>query len=119
MHNYKELKVWQHAMELAKEIYRLTADFPKEEIYGLTSQLRRAAVSVPANIAEGSGRESDREFSRFLSMASGSCAELETLVELSARLGMLNTIQLESIQEKIATIGKMLYRLRQSKAIGK
>jgi hypothetical protein len=69
MHNLKELKIWQKAVELATEVYQLTAEFPKEEKYGLTSQIRRSVVSIPSNIAEGAGRNSDREFVQFLSIS--------------------------------------------------
>ena len=85
---HKDLKVWQEAMKLAKEVYRLTAGFPREEVYGLTSQMRRAAVSVPSNIAEGAARASSREFTQFLYIALGSLSELETQWLLALELGM-------------------------------
>lgn len=78
MAGYRELKVWRLAMELAEEIYKLCTEFPKHEVYGLTSQLQRAAVSVPSNIAEGQARNSSKEFNHFLGIARGSLAELET-----------------------------------------
>ncbi|PJC75307.1 MAG: hypothetical protein CO012_03670 [Syntrophobacterales bacterium CG_4_8_14_3_um_filter_49_14] len=78
MRKHYELKAWQEAMELVKEIYRVTRDFPKEEIYGLVSQMRRAAVSIPSNISEGAARGGDREFIQFLIIARGSLSELET-----------------------------------------
>lgn len=87
MLDYKELHVWQKAMELVEEVYKLTGDFPKEEMYGLTSQIRRSAVSIPSNIAEGSSRAGTKEFIQFLSIARGSAAELETQLILSSRLG--------------------------------
>jgi four helix bundle protein len=87
MADYKDLEVWQKAMVLAGQVYKLTADFPKEEVYGLTSQIRRSAVSIPSNIAEGSARSGPREFLQFLSIARGSAAELETQLILAAQLG--------------------------------
>ena len=78
MHNYLELKIWQEARKLVKEVYSITAKFPKEEMYGLTSPIRRAAVSIPSNIAEGTGRNSDKDFQRFLEYAIGFLFELET-----------------------------------------
>jgi len=86
---HHELKAWQEAMELVKEIYRVTRDFPKEEIYGLVSQMRRAAVSIPSNISEGAARGGDREFIQFLIIARGSLSELETQLLISKDLGYL------------------------------
>jgi four helix bundle protein len=83
MNSYQELLVWQRGMEIAKLVYQLTSQFPKSEQYGLTSQLQRAAVSIPANIAEGHARDSTKEFLRYLSIVRGSLAELETLLLLS------------------------------------
>ena len=83
MHKYKELKVWQKGRELVKFIYELTNKFPKEEIYSLTSQIRRAAISIPSNIAEGAGHFSNKEFSRFLEIAYASSCELDTQIILS------------------------------------
>ena len=89
MSDYKELEAWQIAMDLAQEVYRLTRDFPKEEIYGLTNQIRRAAVSIPSNIAEGASRAGSKEFLRFLHIARGSASELETQLMLAVKLGYL------------------------------
>jgi len=89
MRNYRNLGAWQHADELTVQIYRVTRQFPSSEIYGITSQLRRAAYSVPANIAEGSGRESNADYLRFLSMARGSLAETEYFLHLAHRLEYL------------------------------
>ena len=83
MRKHHELKAWQEAMELVKEIYRLTREFPKEEIYGLVSQMRRAAVSIPSNISEGAARGGDKEFIQFLIIARGSLSELETQLLIS------------------------------------
>ena len=90
MRNYKTLGVWQNADELTVQVYRVTRDFPSEEMYGLTSQLRRAAYSVPANIAEGAGRESNADYLRFLSIARGSLAETEYFLHLAKRLDYLS-----------------------------
>ena len=89
---HKDLDVWKKAMELAKEIYLLTSNFPKEEIYGLSSQMRRASVSIPSNIAEGAARNSDKEFARFLYISLGSLSELDTQIILSKDLGFINEI---------------------------
>ena len=89
MAGYRELKVWRLAMELAEEVYKLCTEFPKHEVYGLTSQLQRAAVSVPSNIAEGQARNSSKEFGHFLSIARGSLAEMETQIMLAQRLNYL------------------------------
>ena len=89
MHNFRQLRVWQKAMELCELIYRLTAAFPDTEKFGLISQIRRCAVSIPSNIAEGCGRNSDIEFARFLSVALGSCYELSTQLILANRLDYL------------------------------
>jgi len=94
--SYRDLKVWQKAMDLVVRIYELTRSFPQNEVYGLTSQLRRAAVSVPSNIAEGKGR-SDKDFSRFLLQARGSVWELETQVEIANRLRYLQAADAQEL----------------------
>ena len=86
MRNYRDLVVWQKAMGMVTGAYQLTKEFPKEEMYGLTSQLRRSAVSVPSNIAEGYGRKSTQDYLRFLNIANGSLFELQTLLEISRNL---------------------------------
>jgi len=88
--DYKELDVWKQAMQLVEDVDRLTRALPAEELYGLTSQLRRCAVSIPSNLAEGSARRSPREFAHFLTVALGSLAELETQLLISHRLGYCN-----------------------------
>ena len=90
--DHKELKVWQKSMEFVKNVYEITEQFPETEIYGLTSQLRRAAVSIPSNIAEGSARSSDRELIQFLYIAIGSMAEVETQLILARELGFVKNI---------------------------
>jgi four helix bundle protein len=84
--SHKDLKVWQESMDLVIQIYKISEDFPKHEIYGLSSQIRRAAVSIPSNIAEGAGRSGEKEFIRFLYIALGSLSEVETQLEISQRL---------------------------------
>jgi four helix bundle protein len=84
--SHKDLKVWQESMTLVTQIYKISEDFPKHEIYGLSSQIRRAAVSIPSNIAEGAGRKGENEFKRFLFIALGSLSEVETQLEISQRL---------------------------------
>lgn len=108
MKTHKDLDVWKEAMTLVKGIYRLTADFPKEETYGLVSQIRRAAVSIPSNIAEGAARNSNKEFIQFLYISLGSLAELETQLLLSKELGFLEN---EEIDGSIVRIRKMLLGL--------
>jgi four helix bundle protein len=111
MKNYKELDVWQQSMNLAETIYRQTAALPAEERYGLTSQIRRAAVSIPANIAEGWGRETTRDYIHFLTIARGSLMELETHLLLCSRLNLLPQPEIQQRQQEIERIGKMLNRL--------
>jgi len=104
--SYRDLVVWQKSMELTKKIYMITKDFPKEEVYGLTSQIRRCAVSIPSNIAEGKGRNSDREFVRFLQISLGSLYELQTQFELALSFNYISNI--EDIFELSLEIEKML-----------
>lgn len=117
---FRDLLVWQRSMKLARDIYSATQDFPKKEMFGLTSQLCRAAVSVPSNIAEGHGRLSDRGFAVFLSQARGSLYELETQLELAENLGYISKDQLQKLFSETAEIGRMLNglirTLRQPKA---
>ena len=99
-------------MELVTEIYRVTRSFPKDELYGLVSQLRRAAVSVPSNLAEGHGRNSRKEFHHFIGQARGSLAEVETQVEIAKNLGFLRPDCTSELLMKIAEVGRMLTGLR-------
>lgn len=112
--SYRDLDVWKIAMELVKDVYEITAKFPKEEIYGLTQQIRRSAVSVPSNIAEGSGRRSTQEFARFVNIASGSLCEVETQILLAVSLCYVTPDQCELLLQKADRISKMLYSLHQS-----
>ncbi len=97
LQHYRQLEVWQFAMDLAEKCYLATREFPKQELFGFVSQIRRAAVSMPANIAEGQGREHTKEFLNHLSIARGSLMELETHLLLSRRVGFLNQVQLEEL----------------------
>ena len=112
--HYRQLIVWQKAMDLAEQCYFATKAFPPEERFGLTSQIRRAAVSVPANIAEGQGRFHTKEFLNHLSMARGSLFELETELQLSQRVGFLSQEPLDSLLALSAEISRMLSGLRQA-----
>ena len=110
--HYRELTVWRKAMELAKEIYRLVPMLPKEEIYGMRSQITRAAASVPANIAEGWTRESAKEKANFLSIAQGSLAETETFLTLCEEIGWFPKEETTTIRGLIQEVGKMLSAMR-------
>ena len=114
MHQFKELKVWQKGRELVKEIYKTTGTFPQDELFGITSQMRRGTVSIPTNIAEGCGRNSDPELCRFLDIANGSSFELETLVILALDLEYISHDQFENTDRKLTEIQKMIYGLKQS-----
>jgi four helix bundle protein len=107
-HNYKELIVWQQSRILVKEVYHVTKDFPREEMFGLTSQIRRAAVSVPSNIAEGFGRGTNAQIKQFLNIAHGSLLEVDTQIILSFDLEYINNNQLETFSQKISSISKMI-----------
>ena len=106
--SYRDLKVWQKSMDLTVRTYEVTRRFPSEEKYGLVSQMRRAAASVPANIAEGRARRSTKEFIQMLGIARGSLAELETFVTLSERLGLIRKETSESLLEDCAEINRMM-----------
>ena len=110
MKTHKDLLLWQKSIDFVTEIYITTQHFPKDEQYGIASQLRRAAVSIPSNIAEGAARNSDKEFIRFLSIARGSASEIETLLLISKNLEYLQEVY-EEKQEKLTEINKMLNAL--------
>ncbi len=110
--SYKDLMVWQKGMSLAEMIYQITAGFPKAELYSLTDQMRRAAVSVVSNIAEGKGRDSRQEYLRFLSIAQGSLSELETQLLLSIRLKFLSEQEAKTPLSLCDEIGRMLSTMR-------
>jgi four helix bundle protein len=110
--DYKDLHVWQKAMDLAKQIYQLTRTFPSEEKFGLISQMRRAAVSVPSNLAEGQARNTTGEFIQFISNAQGSLAELDTQCRLASTLGFCKPTDMETIGLLVTELQKMLKGLR-------
>ncbi len=105
---YKDLKAWQKSMELVTEIYRNTRGFPREETYGLTSQIRRAAISIPSNIAEGQGRRLPGDFQHFLRNARGSLLEVETQILIAGNLGYLNGAEVEGLSTRCAEVGRIL-----------
>ncbi|MCC6418256.1 MAG: four helix bundle protein [Gemmataceae bacterium] len=109
--HYRELIVWQKAIDLVEAVYRFSRRFPRDEIFGLTSQLRRAAVSVPSNIAEGQGRDTTREFLHFLSIARGSLQETATQVIIAERLSYGTPEQIEEIRALCAEVGRLLHGL--------
>jgi len=112
--SYRDLVVWQASMTLAEECYRVTRAFPREELFGLTSQIRRSAASIPANVAEGHGRENTGSFIQFLRIAQGSTKELETHLYLAERVGLLETERLSGLMERCGDVGKMLRSLIRS-----
>lgn len=112
--SYRDLVVWQEAMTLVTQVYGMTRAFPKSEIFALTSQLQRAAVSVPANIAEGNGRQSRLEYLHHLAIARGSLAELDTLLILAQRLGYIQHQQLDALTSQVITVGRLLNALIRS-----
>jgi four helix bundle protein len=114
MHNFRQLNIWKDSMQLAKAVYVLTNNFPNNEKYGLTSQINRASISVPSNIAEGSSRSSNKEFRHFLSIALGSLFELETQVVLSQELSYIEIEVGESLIFKIVQLQKMISTFRKT-----
>ena len=111
MHDFKKMKVWQKTRVLAKTIYLSTANFPKEELFGLTSQIRRSSVSIVSNIAEGAGRNTDGEFSNFLGIANGSSYELDAQLLLALDLGYITESEADLILKELHEVQKMLYTL--------
>jgi four helix bundle protein len=112
--SYQDLEVWQKAMDLVVNCYQTTKKFPRSEVYGLASQLQRAAVSIPANIAEGRERKYSKEFAQHLSIAYSSLAELETHIKIAQRLNYINSDKTKQLLEKTAEIGRMINGLRNS-----
>ncbi|MDA3953161.1 MAG: four helix bundle protein [Bacteroidales bacterium] len=112
MHNFKELIVWQKARKLVKEVYVVVKNFPEDEKYGIISQIKRASISIPANIAEGAGRNTNKDFGRFLDIATGSSFELETLIILSLDLDFLKESDYSDLIKDIEEIQKMIYSLK-------
>ena len=111
---FKELIAWQEAMNLVEMTYQETKNFPKEELYGLTSQIRRAVVSIPANIAEGNGRKSRKEYLHFLSISNGSLKELETHILIAERLKYISIEKSDKLQAKLQTVSRLVSGLRNS-----
>lgn len=114
MNRYKELNVWKKSIDLVVEIYNSTSQFPDSEKFGLMSQINRAAVSIPSNIAEGSGRSSNKDFSKFLDYSNGSASELETQLIISEKLKFINNDELSKLSKEIADIQNMIYGLKKS-----
>jgi four helix bundle protein len=106
--SYKDLVVWQQAMDLAVAVYEITKAWPKDELYGLTAQARRAATSVPANIAEGYGRESRASYQQFLRVAQGSLKELETHLMIAERVGIVSSVTVQPLMTLSESVGKLL-----------
>jgi four helix bundle protein len=111
MHNFKELKVWQISRQLVKSIYELSVSFPNEEKFGITSQLRRCSISIPTNIAEGCGRNTDKDFAHFLNVSLGSAYELESLLYLCFDLNLISENKLKDILPIISEVQKMTFGL--------
>ena len=111
--NFQDLRIWQKGIEVVKDIYILTKKFPKEELYGLTSQMRRSAVSIPSNIAEGFRRYHNKEYKQFLYIALGSCAELETQIIIANELDYINKTNRTELIEKVKYICRMTVKLIQ------
>ena len=114
MNKFKELKVWQKAIKIVTKIYSETSSFPKEEMYGIISQIRRCAVSIPSNIAEGAGRGTKKDFSHFLNIAKGSSFELETQLIISKELNFINIETFNSLIAELDEIQKMITGLQKS-----
>lgn len=118
MGGHRDLVAWQKAMQLVKEIYRATESFPRHELYGLANQLRRAAVSIPSNLAEGAARNSRKEFHQFIGTARGSLAEVETQVEIARDLSYVQEPVASDLLVRVAEVGRMLSGLRTWSASG-
>ncbi len=112
--SYRDLRIWQEGMNIAEACYQITKTFPREEIYGMTSQIRRSAGSIPANIAEGYGREYRAEYIQFLRIAQGSLKELETHLLLSIRVGLATKQAIEPLLNRCESLGKMIRSLIRS-----
>ena len=110
--NFRDLRVWQAGMDLVERVYKLTKAFPREETYALATQTQRAAVSVPSNIAEGHTREHSKEYAHHLSMSQASLAEVETQIEIAARLGYVPNDKLVEVMDEIKSLRRQLFALR-------
>ena len=114
MHRFEELQIWKKAMNVVENSYKATSNFPKEEKYGLTSQLRRSAVSIPSNISEGAGRNTNGEFKQFLGIANGSSFELLTQLYLSKRLNLISEEKVRPIINEVLEVTRMNYSLQKT-----
>lgn len=114
MHKVEDLKIWQKSIELAKQVYKVVADLPADEKYGLTSQIKRCAVSIASNIAEGAGRNSNKEFKHFLSIANGSSYELHTQLILTSELNLIEKYKVDELLSLIIEVQKMNYSFQKS-----
>lgn len=114
VNDYKDLRVWQKGIDVAEKCYKLTKTFPKEELYALTNQIRRSAVSISSNIAEGYGRRSTQEYIRFLNIANGSCNELETQLIIAERVGYCSKEDINTVIQELKSICRMLIALIKS-----
>jgi four helix bundle protein len=114
MHRYKELHVWQKAIDLAVEVYRITEKLPVQEKYGLISQMNKSAVSIPSNIAEGAGRNGKKEFDNFLGIALGSSFELDTQIIISNRLDYINDQDFQHLESELDHLQNMIVKLKKS-----
>lgn len=112
MHRFKELEIWKRSRLFCSEIYKLTSNFPESEKFGLTNQLRRATVSIASNIAEGSSRNSNKDFSRFLEITLGSCYEIETQLLIAFDLKFITEIELHAISKELEEIIKMISKFK-------
>lgn len=114
MHNFRKLDIWKDSMELTTKVYKLTADFPSDERFNLTSQIRRCAISIPSNIAEGAGRNTNGDFNRFLGIATASSYELETQLIIAQKLGIVSEQQIDTLIVELHSIQKRIYNFKQS-----
>lgn len=112
MNSHRDLDVWQHSIKLVTQIYEISKRFPKQEMYGITNQMRRAAISIPSNIAEGAARNSKREFNHFLSIANGSLAELETQLIICKNLQFITNDELIEFESELSNIRRMILGLK-------
>ena len=108
MNNYKELKIWQKSIDVAVKVYEITKDFPREELYGLTSQIRRSAISIPSNISEGYGKDGNKDYLKFLNIGISSLFEMQTQLEIAYNLKYITEIQFNKINEESKEIERML-----------
>ncbi|MEA3369666.1 MAG: four helix bundle protein [Candidatus Ratteibacteria bacterium] len=109
--NFRDLNIWQKGIEIVEDIYKITKTFPKDEHYGLTAQMRRCSISIPLNVAEGFARRHNKEYKQFLNITLGSCAELETQIEISLRLEYLTESTYDKLLEKLNHITRMIINL--------